>query len=261
MYILITDETNNNANEQVKFFIYGGVIIPQNVIQMLDAEVNIIREKYGYQRCDSFKFESRSRPSQVTQENSNKAKEEIIKLCLELGCRFIIYVALHDVIKNTKIDKSILMGADHVIGRFNKFLTENASYGLCFIDRLSNSAEYKYMSSKFTKGLDIPDTKTVSLDRIILYASTCNNASNLSSVVDILLGAFRYSINSPSNVEIAKNLMGKLVTMLWHTREGNDIYALEKGLIFRPKSIKLQKYQSEYDQLLDHLNKLIEEFE
>lgn len=261
MYFLITDETNINPNESIKFFIYGGLILPGDIVNILNSRIEMIRDNYGYLSKDSLKFDSHSRPKQVTIENSKKAKEDVIKVCLELGCKFIVYVALHDIIKSKNILDSIKIGADHVIGRFNKFLSENKTYGICFIDRLSNSSEYQYMSSKFTEGLNVNDEKKVVLDKIIMYASTCNNASHLSSVVDIVLGAFRYSINSPKNVEIAKELMGLLVTMLWHTRDGNDIYAIEKGLIFRPKEIKVPKYNDEYKNLLDNINELIKEFE
>lgn len=35
--------------------------------------------------------------------------------------------------------------------------------------------------------------------------------------------------------------------MVWHTRNGDKIYALEKGLIFRPENVRVKEYKTEYD--------------
>ena len=99
----------------------------------------------------------------------------------------------------------------------------------------------------------------VKLDKILLFSSTCINASHACSAMDIVLGSFRYCINNPLNLEAARTMMKNITKLIWCHRSGEDIYAIEKGLIFRPKDIKVAKYKAEYDNLLDHINMLIEE--
>lgn len=75
--------------------------------------------------------------------------------------------------------------------------------------------------------------------------------------MDIVLGSWRYCINNPLNTEAAKSMMADLTKLIWCEREGDQLYAFEKGLVFRPKEIKRADYQAKYDALLKHINALI----
>lgn len=75
--------------------------------------------------------------------------------------------------------------------------------------------------------------------------------------MDIALGAFRYCINQPANVAAAKVMMANICRMIWCTREGDTLMPLERGLIFRPKTVNVDKYKAEYDGLLQSINLLI----
>jgi len=259
MYLLFTDETNLTPDLQAKFFVYGGLFFPVERLIAIDMGIAKIRDEYGYRPSDPLKFDTRSRPDHVSFDNSTKAKEEVIQLCIKQECKFIAYVALHAIIKNAKQYQIIHNGANHVIGRFNKYLHDNNDFGICVVDRLSSSDEYKYLVEKFCLGLDFLDSPSVVLDRVKLFTSSCNNASHASSAMDIVLGSFRYCINQPKNIDAAKKMMLNIVKMIWHTRVGENIHAMDKGLIFRPKEIQVPQYKAEYKTLLDHINALIAE--
>lgn len=261
MHILFTDETNTVETENVKFFVYGGLMFPIDSLAKLDGDIRIIRATNGYKPSDELKFATFCRPKHVSQEKANLAKEAVIDACIKRGCRFIALVVLHAIAKSQTKDTLIKWGASHVLGRFNYFLTQMNDWGIVVVDRLPIVGDYRYLTEKFCEGLEFDDGSRVALDHIKLYASTCSNASHASSAMDIVLGCFRYCINNPQNVDLAKKLMAKVTQLMWHERHGDQIIALERGLVFRPKNVIVQEYKLEYQKLVEHINSLIADAE
>lgn len=103
------------------------------------------------------------------------------------------------------------------------------------------------------------DGEKINLDRITLFSSTCINASHLTSAMDIILGSWRYCINNPFNSAAAKSMMADITKLIWCVRDGKDLYAFEKGLIFRPKQVMRKDYSEKYDLLLKNINELIDD--
>lgn len=258
MYLLFTDETNLQATENVKFFSYGGLIVEATKLPELHSAISEIRMKYGYAPTDKLKFDTNARPKAVSLENATRAKQEVIQACIKLDCKFIAYVVLHAIAQKQDMAKVIMWGASHVIGKFNYFLSCQNSHGIVAMDRLPDNVEFDFLAEKFTSGLSFQEDEPVQLDRIVLHSSTCLNASHASSAMDIVLGSWRYCINNPLNAMAAQEMMGNISKLVWCERNGKDIYAFEKGLILRPKTIKVATYQAEYDALLNNINKLLE---
>ncbi|MEW5903654.1 MAG: hypothetical protein AB1722_04830 [Pseudomonadota bacterium] len=259
MYLLLTDETNLKAGENVEFFSYGGLIVSMEKLPILHARIAEIREANGYLPADRLKFDTNARPKHVSVEAATAAKRDVVAACIACDCKFIAYVILHVIARNTPLEKTIQWGADHVIGKFNFFLQCQNSHGIVAMDRLPDGVEFDYLSSKFVGGLTLQEGETLELDRIALFSSTCINASHLTSAMDIVLGSWRYCINSPMNTGAAKSMMADLTKLIWCEREGKDLYAFEKGLVFRPKEVKRSDYRAKYDALLNHVNELIDD--
>jgi hypothetical protein len=258
MYCLLTDETNAEASAKAKFFIYGGLFFPLDKLPDLDRNVGTIRAKAGYKLGDSFKFDTNFRPKHVSIEASTEAKKEVVQFCRDLGCRFIALVILHSIIDQSKPENKYLWAADHVIGRFNRFLAdEGKDTGIVLIDTLPLKQQWQYLSDKFVNGLHLQSGNTVSLDRIRLYASTCLNASYVASAIDIVLGSFRYCVNDPTNRSTATEMLRGVARLMWHVRAGDRILLRDRGLIFRPEVVKVDAYRKEYDNLQEHLTALI----
>lgn len=257
MYLLLTDETNLEKNTINKFLIYGGIFFNFDIFLKIDKAIEKIKINAGYEINNEFKFDSRSRPNQISLDDFTKAKNDVIDICLKYDCKFIVYVALHNIIRNKSRDEKITYAADHVIGRFNKYLEEINDYGICVVDNLPITSNYKYLAKMFQSGL--MTTKQTLLKRIRLYASSCINASNVSSAMDIILGSFRYCINDPKNINAAKCMIKKVIKMMWQVKEGNKILVDEKGLIMRPllKRIKVPEYKNEYIKLYKNINYLL----
>lgn len=261
MHILFTDETNLKASDKVEFFSYGGLIVPVDKMAELHNRISEIRESAGYQPSDRLKFDTNSRPKHISVENATKAKKDVISACIDSNCKFIAYVVLHKIAQSTAIEKTIQWGADHVIGKFNYFLQCQKSHGIVAMDRLPDGVEFDYLSGKFSCGLELQDGEIINLDKITLFSSTCINASHVSSAMDIVLGSWRYCINNPLNTDAAKSMMMDLTKLIWCRRDGEHLYAFEKGLIFRPKMIKSSAFKQKYDNLLSHINNLIKDMD
>lgn len=259
MYLLLTDETNLKAGGHVEFFSYGGLIVSATKLAELHNRIADIRKANGYLPGDRLKFDTNARPKHVSVEAATAAKRDVIAACIEAECKFIAYVILHQIARNTPLEKTIQWGADHVIGKFNFFLQCQEAHGIVAMDRLPDGVEFDYLANKFVGGLTLQEGEQVDLDRITLFSSTCINASHLTSAMDIVLGSWRYCINTPLNTAAAKSMMADLTKLIWCVKEGNDLYAFEKGLIFRPKEVKRQDYRDKYDLLLEQINKLIDD--
>ncbi|MEX2368912.1 MAG: DUF3800 domain-containing protein [Candidatus Paceibacterota bacterium] len=260
MDFLFADETNVQPSEKnnVKFFVYGGLIVPVKSIDAIHEKVSLIRDQYGYKYTDSLKFDSRSRPDNVSIEDFSSIKNELIEYAIKMDCCSLFYVVHHEIAKNQDMQVITKWGADHIVSKFNNRLQERDKQGVVIMDRLPNSEEYGFLSEKFSTGLVYED-KTTSLDKIRLFAASCDNASNLSSMSDIVLGSFRYCVNNPSNFQAAKKMMKNLVRLIWSGKKGSTIHPFEKGLTFRPQpsDVKVPKYKSDYDTLLTQLNSLL----
>jgi hypothetical protein len=257
MYLLLTDETNLEAGEAVRFFTYGGLIVPMEKMSVLHARIEEIRKEAGYGPGDRLKFETKARPKGVTIEAATKAKREVVAAAIACGCLFIAYIVLHAIAKNQGIARTIQFGANSVIAKFNTYLGKQKSYGIVAMDRLPKGTEFDYLSEKFTMGLTLPKGHDQALDRIVMFSSTCINASHMSSAMDIVLGTWRYCINQPKNAEAAKIMMVDLVKLIWHVRHGEDIFAHDLGLLFRPLQVRSPLYKAEYDALLAQINQLL----
>lgn len=258
MYCLLTDETNAEPSGNAKFFIYGGLFFPFEKFSELDRGIARIRADAGYRLGDSFKFDTNFRPGHVSVEASKSAKKAIVQLCLDLDCRFIALAILHTIIEKKHPENKYLWAADHVIGRFNYFLaTEAKDTGFVLIDTLPLKQQWRFLSDKFVTGLHLHQGGTATLDHIRLYGSTCLNASYIASAIDIVLGSFRYCINAPKNREIATAMLRSVVRLMWHIRDGDRILLLDRGLILRPATVTKPEYKKEYDDLLKHLQALI----
>jgi len=257
MYLLVTDETNKTGSDKVKFFIYGGLIVPLKSLLDLNKGVERIRENAGYKSGDKFKFDTRSRPKQVEIQKATQAKIEVIDLCYSIGCKFLAQASLHELIKDRSTEDQIEWAANTIFSEFNKYLEKNSSYGLCLMDNIPNKNQWKYLSEKFCFGLIFPDKKQRKLDRILVYGATCTNAGHVNSAMDIVLGTFRYCVNENLNDLLSKDMLKSVVRLMLHHNDGKSVRFTDYGLFLRPKAVNAEHHKKSYNDLKKRLNTLI----
>lgn len=263
MHVMLTDETNMRPTHDAKFFVYGGLLFPIERLVDLDEDIQAIREAAGYQPEDELKFETHARPDHVSIEAARRAKSQVVDLCLRLDCKFVAHIILHDIIRNQDQDEQLRSAANYVIGRYNYYLQQIGDHGICVVDNLPVRAQFQYLAEKFCHGLIIPQRDPVRLDRIKMFAASCINASHAMSALDIVLGAFRYCINSPRNPQAAREMIPQVVRIMWHRYDPqtDTYYTAGMGLIVRPPldGIRVPAYRQEYDQFFEHINALLDE--
>jgi hypothetical protein len=192
MYYLVTDETNLEPSNQSRFFIYGGLVLSVEQMVQVHEAIAAIRRRYGFDATDTLKFDTNSRPKHLGREDHKGAKNDVIKACHAAGVKFIAYMIHHNIAKPEYKGEYAL---NSVLVPFNSvFLRDQDSYGVVVIDRLPDqAAAYAMLRKKFQEGLSVGSSEfPIALNRVIMYATTCNGASHISSAVDIVLGGLRW---------------------------------------------------------------------
>jgi hypothetical protein len=254
MYLMFGDEADKDQTAGKKFFIYGAIWCPSNSLCNLHAGIETARKAAGYAVTDSLKSSSNSRPTDVAPEKHRELKNEVMNLAREVGnVRFCAQATLHEIARNQPNSELVERGANTVLSRFDTFLKEQKSFGYALMDRMPIKDPYKYLKDKFQLGMEFPDKPSVRFDRIIGLGHACDGSSNLCSVADIMLGAFRYCVNEPENPEAGKAMFPTLMSMMWKREQGGKTYVNECGLVFRPKELKVEKHRAEYEALIERL--------
>lgn len=257
MYVLLTDETNQQPDTNVHFFIYGGIYLHVEVLGPLHDLVERARSNAQFLRGDELKFDTRSRPQRVTSEAHTEAKRMVLEGCAQLGVRFLASVVLHDIATNLTPARRIDHGANTVIAAFHQFLQRKGTDGLCVMDRLP-SDPYPYLRNKFEVGLTLDNGGPLPLrDRIRLFAFSCSGASHAFSAADIVLGAFRYCVNVRERRPACEAMWPHIAKMTERVAAGGATDAQDSGLLFRPMTIKSDRYRAEYEGLSTHLDGLL----
>lgn len=260
MYLFLGDETNRTQGAQSRFFIYGGLIVPGDRVKELDERIEAIRRAVPLERTDPLKFDTRARPERVSIADYTAAKSAVIDACVETGVQFVAYMVLHDIAKGAPEDL-LRFAMNTVFYVFDgKFLREHDDIGICVVDRFDG--DHELLREKHQLGFLIDERdEWVSLDRIKLFAATCEGASHLGSAVDIVLGAFRYCVNEEEKTEVPKKLLPRVMGMMYHVKKGDTRYVREYGLIMRPAEIKYAPYREKYDAVIARLMRLMDQAE
>lgn len=263
VFYFVTDETNVEPSNQSRFFIYGGLILSSDQMVTLHDAIAGIRRRYNFAPTDVLKFDTNSRPEHVSREDHKSAKNDVITACHDAGVKFIAYMIHHNIARPQHKGEYAL---NSVLMAFNGlFLAEQDSYGIVVIDRLPDEAAgYALLKREFQEGLVIGDSGyAVTLDRVVMYATTCNGASHISSAVDIVLGGLRWVVNSqarPGPADTARAIFRNVAQMMYyHQAKNGRLLLRERGLILRPKEIKVPAYQADYDELVAYFGELLQD--
>jgi len=253
---LVTDETNRTPAEG-DFFIYGGLVLSSDQVAQLHKEIEAIRTRHGFEPTDDFKFNSRSRPSQVSAAEALEAKSEALAAAKNAGARMIAYVIHHGIAAGAGDKDMVRYAINSVISAYHRLLTMENEVGIVLIDRMDEKYAYQHLKQLFQQGLLLNSGSTVGLSgRIIQYGMSSNNTSHISSLVDIALGAFRYCVNTAGgrgNDAVAQRMFPTLAELMW----GQDANGVKRvggmGYIARPMEIRAPSYKAQYDGLAERL--------
>ncbi|MBL3699655.1 hypothetical protein [Leucobacter luti] len=251
MYLFLVDETNAGFVPN-KFFILGGLVFTEEQVPLVDAAVKARREEYGYRNGDSFKFNTHTRPEQVSIENFRLAKQAVISDLREIGVRMIVTVVLHDV-AGQEPDRLMEWGLENVAYPYHKLLGEESAQGFMLMDR--DNQRYDFLESFHQHGFDYSGSRKSVQDRILLFGMTNDNASHLASATDIALGAFRYCVNAAGGEgrdEIAASMFRDLSHLMWGVEKENGVRQIG-GYGYhpspKPSTVYHPPYRARYERL------------
>ena len=266
LFLAYLDEAGHT--DRKNFTVCGMTIFPLNKISDVCNEVEALRTRFGFAQEALLKFASTTRPKNVDQESHTDAKKRVIEIAKEFDAVFIGYSYFNEASWNFDADRNRLFGINTLLSSFNKFLEGRKSKGIAIIDRLDLSKKkpkspakapsYKdafgYIREKHQKGNYFEKDETwKELDNILSFCVSCEGASHLSSVNDVLTGSLLYLVNG-DKPEVRKQIQDQLQGVMYRSSTG--IFR-EHGLILRPKdkSKLAPEVAVEYENLRDFLNR------
>ena len=253
MRILVSDETNLTPTENIKFFLYGGVIFDSSSVMAIGDAVQEIRSFYSIESHERIKFNIKSCPASVTREQHKAIKNRLIDLATEHNAQVIINCVLHDIARNKTINQLVEMTSKIVFRRFNQYCHENNVPGIVLAHRWPYENGFNFLESCQFGEIRFMSGFTISLPNIHGYAQVSDNSTTLMSVADVVLGAFRYCINNRDKTDVNTELMPRIARLMWY-REENGVRKLrDRGLNISPRDVVVDSYRREYESLISHV--------
>jgi hypothetical protein len=189
MYLFLSDETNTTQSDTVQFLIFGAMVIPMENAPAAVKEVLEIRQCYGYPSGSEFKFDTRSKPNNVSKEKCDKAKGAVLELAARHDMRFMACVVYRKIAAKRGASERALFGLKTLLCEFDLFLAREKTTGICVIDRFEDS--HSVLSGVQISGVDPAGELGKfrrDLSNIWLYSVMSISCSHLCSVCDIGLG-------------------------------------------------------------------------
>jgi hypothetical protein len=251
MHLLYSDETNLDP-KTCEFFTYAGVIIPPETASKLSEDIDALRDEYEYKADELLKFNTRERPKHVTPDKHRDIKKKLMEASARRGVKFISSVILHKIA--TSPDDARLNGINTVCYHFNCYLQRVQDNGIVLMDTFQDNRLAPFMREKLSVGLvGMPFSPTMRLNRLLGFHLASIGSSNFCSVVDIVIGALRFCINSRTHLDqhvTAKQLFKQLGKLAIRDSSGK---VEEIGFFFSPKSVKVSSYLTRYQELWQYL--------
>jgi hypothetical protein len=248
MYLLYTDETNLDARSS-EFFVYGGIAIPsENAKSLSDALVKI-REAAKIK--PEFLLKSNHRPEHLDAQAFIKIKNDFVDAAANAKCVFLTSIILHKIAINP--DEARRNEINRILFHFDCFLIRPKTEGVVLIDRFSDKQIDTLVRERTAVGvIDMPYSKSLELKRILGIHYSAIGQSHFCSLIDILLGMYRYAIDAALNggekgQEVAKSIIKRMQPLFFCEREDGKIS--EFSINFSPKIIKGSKYRVRYQEL------------
>ncbi len=195
MFVFVGDESNVTQSRQARFFIYGGLIIAADKSLEATNKITGVRTKYDFATDAEFKFDSRSKPAHLSNAEFLQAKNEVLAACGELEVRFMAYAVHHGIASTQKADLW-LWALKTLLCQFDLFLQREKSHGICLVDRFEN--DLSLLKRIHQQGVD-PEfwggRLLHRLENVWCYGTINIGTTHIASMVDIVLGAFRYCVN------------------------------------------------------------------
>jgi hypothetical protein len=248
MRLLYCDESNLNEVD-FDFFVYGGIVIDGVRAASLSSNIEQIRLNAGVSPTFVLKFNPG--PPNLNHQQFAQLKSGIIQAAVDHGCIFLTSLILHNIA--TSPEAARLREINRVALHFNYHLRSIDEHGLVLIDQFNDTQANHHLREKFlvgVTGMPYPPF-TMRLDRILGLHYAAIGQSHFGSLIDIVIGAFRFAINvhtrnQAGNTATAALLLQQLSPLFLRSPSG---LVTENSLFFSPKVITAPPFLGRYERL------------
>lgn len=252
MYLIFTDETNNNVDDST-FFLMGGIAVPFSAAATVTGKIDALRVVHGYRSEDQLKYARANKPGHITNDIFNQIKSDVLDLCRDYNIVIFLYACHHLIAEKIAPEKKFQWGSNGLLWRINAFLKANETSGWVMQDRHPVIGEFEYYKQRFRESRPEYKDCEYKLDRVLGFGSTCDGASNLASIADIALGSYRFCLNHPDKDIVNNKLMPKLLMSTWGFPN-----PIGKGISIYPvRDIKKRVCIPDYERLYSHIGSFL----
>lgn len=248
MRLFYCDESNLDP-AVCEFFVYGGVDISAEGAAALSAGIEEARTRAGVPREHLLKFNPS--PAGLTHQAFVGLKTRVVELAVEHGVTFIANLVLHRIAGDP--DKARRHALNTVLYHFDCMLHRIGDHGLVLVDRFTDTQLDQQLRDRFSIGVTgLPYSPELPLERILGYHYSAIGQAHFTSLVDIVIGSFRYAVNSFSSGnhrDTAERILAMLAPLF--LREGTSV--IEVSLQFNPVVVKVGGYRERYQKLKEFL--------
>lgn len=245
MFLLYCDETNLEERSG-DFFAYAGVAINSSTAKALSQKIDEIRAKARVSR--DFRLKFNPRPDSLKHEDFNRLKQNIIEAAIAHDVKLLVSVVLHDISKDA--DEARRNGINTICFHFDCLLNRYLRPGLVLIDRFDDTQIDAHLAQKFAVGVTgLPYSSEMRLANVVGFHYSAIGQSHFSSLIDIVLGSLRFSINAftrndQSRMATAARLVRLISPLFIRDEAGGPVS--EISFFFSPKTIKIESYREQY---------------
>ncbi len=256
MHLLYCDETNFQKLAG-DFFVYGGIVIEGAKAKELADELTAIRKRFCVKPDFLLKFNPG--PEGMSHQDFIGLKQAYMAAAAKHEVKLLINLLLHDIA--TSSDEARRNGINTLCFHFDCLLNRTKTSGLVLIDRFNDKKLDEHLNEKVAVGLtgNLPFSSSMKLNNIIGFHITAIGQSHFCSLVDVILGSLRFSINAfTQNKEEHHKSAGAILQQL------SPLFYREKALTtertkasaislwFSPKEVRSPKYREKYIALRDY---------
>lgn len=254
MLRFIIDETNRHVGDD-GFFIVGGLIFSDEQAISVHKGIADIRTRYGFGPRDQLKFQTSSRPQDMSPETQTLAKKAVIDLLSQHKINMITYLGINAIIKSKNEEIRMKWALDAIIFRYLHYLEMNDAHGEMIMDR--DESMIPHLKEAFQGELLFRKTS----ERLILLGQTSDGLSHLSSAVDIALGGLRYCVNKEASterdMEVALSIFDPIAKLMWGVQRTDGVRQVGGyGFNLRPKDVRKPAFKERYQSLTARLSEL-----
>lgn len=246
MRLLYCDESNLNSAD-FDFFVYGGIVIDTSAAASLSAAIEQIRLRAGID--PSFVLKFNPGPSNLNHKQFVQLKRDIIQAAVDHNCAFLTSLILHNIATSPAVAR--LNEINRVTLHFNYYLNSVSDHGLVLIDQFTDTQVNHHLREKFLIGVTgMPYSNSMRMDRILGFHYAAIGQSHFGSLIDIVIGCFRFAVNAHTRNE-TQNMAtaGVLLTQLSPLFVRTHNRVREVSLFFSPKMIQAPPFLRRYDDL------------